>query len=208
MTPSRLFIVLLRVLGVFLIAHYGVRLAQFLFAASAIVPNPSMADVRGYAATSLVGAVVGIGFGLYALLGGKSLIRLVRFGDDESSPVTPPVDMSAFAMVALRVAGLVLVGTTFTMATRGIFYVVSEITNQHAQHGWQDWMLRVLFLTESVPFLVGLYMLFGGGWIVRQVERRSAMVCPVCGYDLKGLSGETCPECGGRVRIARPDPSE
>jgi rubrerythrin len=51
-------------------------------------------------------------------------------------------------------------------------------------------------------------MLFGGGWIVRQVERRSAMVCRVCGYDLKGLSGETCPECGGRVRIARPDPSE
>jgi predicted RNA-binding Zn-ribbon protein involved in translation (DUF1610 family) len=39
-------------------------------------------------------------------------------------------------------------------------------------------------------------------WVVqrRAVNRTGATVCGSCGYNLQGLSGHTCPECGGDLR--------
>lgn len=40
-------------------------------------------------------------------------------------------------------------------------------------------------------------------WIVRRRRCRleNAGVCAKCGYDLRGLSGSVCPECGQSIRI-------
>ena len=35
----------------------------------------------------------------------------------------------------------------------------------------------------------------------RQLVLRGLPTCLVCGYDMRGLRGETCPECGARIAL-------
>ena len=70
------------------------------------------------------------------------------------------------------------------------------------------------FLPGSIAILLGMLMavlsvpvgLFAGYTTYRQTietERTRQGLCPNCGYDLRGINTERCPECGTRVR-ARP----
>lgn len=43
---------------------------------------------------------------------------------------------------------------------------------------------------------------FIGAWLVGRRQRDPAK-CPDCGYDLRGLAGGTCPECGAPVAPVR-----
>ena len=62
----------------------------------------------------------------------------------------------------------------------------------------QEWLGEVtsLLLLNAgwVPCFVGVCALIGV-WRVRDREFAPGM-CGYCGYDLHGLSSETCPECG------------
>jgi hypothetical protein len=59
-------------------------------------------------------------------------------------------------------------------------------------------------------WLVGLYAVAPGMWGWRSLwrwgrrmranRRRSHGLCPSCGYDLRGNSGDRCSECGRRFR--------
>ena len=42
----------------------------------------------------------------------------------------------------------------------------------------------------------GLYLLFDGRWVIGRILRGLDGTCPKCGYDLKGVKGGVCPECG------------
>ena len=63
-------------------------------------------------------------------------------------------------------------------------------------------MLGILLAAASVP--VGV---FGGITTYKQTiesERTRQGLCPRCGYDLRGINTERCPECGTRLRLRRP----
>lgn len=55
----------------------------------------------------------------------------------------------------------------------------------------------VYTLQTGIGVAIGLYLLFGGEWIVRLAIPSNRPYCPECGYDLCGLSeSDRCPECG------------
>jgi hypothetical protein len=43
---------------------------------------------------------------------------------------------------------------------------------------------------------VGLYLIFGGRWLIVRCIGALYGRCPVCGYDVSHLSAGPCPECG------------
>ncbi len=52
-------------------------------------------------------------------------------------------------------------------------------------------------LTQTI---LGLYLFFGGKWVVRRllkgVNWPGRSTCHKCGYELAGIEGGRCPECG------------
>ncbi len=62
----------------------------------------------------------------------------------------------------------------------------------------------VHFLWTLTPPLVqlslGLYCLFGGGWIVHHCVRDIDTICPSCANDIRAVAADTCPRCSFRFR--------
>lgn len=157
MTPSRLFIVLLRVLGVYLVAVYG-SMAIMYAAGLMNVAGLSSAEYEASAPfmrRDLLGRALVAALGLYALFGGKALLALLprEWRDDRDNAIA--LDARAVALVAIRVVGILLIAAnvqTFVLAFRaGIA----------ATDVWS-------MVAGAIPIAIGVYLLFGGGWIVRQ----------------------------------------
>ncbi len=47
--------------------------------------------------------------------------------------------------------------------------------------------------------VIGAYLLFGGAKLVNLCIPSNRPYCPHCGYDLRAVSDELCPECGVRL---------
>jgi len=62
--------------------------------------------------------------------------------------------------------------------------------------GLLDWRLQT-FLMEMATTIAGLYLFFGGTWIVNRAIPSNRPYCHECGYEITGLPPEgLCPECG------------
>lgn len=59
--------------------------------------------------------------------------------------------------------------------------------------GWSYAPPTVRVLVEVA---IGIYLLRGGGAIARYCVRVSEFSCPACGYDLRDVQRDLCPECG------------
>ena len=52
------------------------------------------------------------------------------------------------------------------------------------------------YIGTLLQFALGLYLFFGGKWIVNLAIPSNRPYCPNCGYDVGKAKGGTCPECG------------
>lgn len=88
----------------------------------------------------------------------------------------------------------------------GLLTQVSSLVFQYSSFsvgagvGWtvnQWWTWLIPQAIHSLGFLmIGLYLVFGGEWIVNKCIPSNRPYCPECGYDLSQSHGEKCAECG------------
>ena len=56
---------------------------------------------------------------------------------------------------------------------------------------------------DGVQAAFGYYLLFRGEWIIGRIISEVAGRCPKCGYDIRGLQNDACPECNTPIRRAK-----
>lgn len=108
----------------------------------------------------------------------------------------------AYFRLALKAVGVLLIGQNApAIFERVAFYIEYNIQRQPltatATYEWLELALQIVGPTLGMVF--GLYLLLGGERIVRLVMPTATPHCSECGYDLTGLLGEQCPECGAAI---------
>jgi hypothetical protein len=104
----------------------------------------------------------------------------------------------AWFVLAIKVVGVLLIGLSVSdllyplqlfgmLLDNGVGYTPSA-------QAYFIWALEGL--GPIVQFAFGLYLLFGGQWIINRALHVVDGRCASCGYDTRGLNVEVCPECG------------
>lgn len=101
----------------------------------------------------------------------------------------------------IKAIGVVMVGLSLPLLFQLVVFVI--FVQQTAQGGMPSglggayWWLQVGHYSGGlVQAAIGLYLLFGGEWLVNTCIPSNRPYCPECGYDLSQSSAERCPECG------------
>jgi uncharacterized paraquat-inducible protein A len=74
--------------------------------------------------------------------------------------------------------------------------------------GWSSggtfgWIATLMWIVSPfVQISIGLYLFFGGKWIVNKAIPSNRRYCHECGYMLEGIKGDRCPECDTEFRSA------
>jgi hypothetical protein len=124
-----------------------------------------------------------------------------------------PISAYGLSLVLLRLIGLVLIGAWLYDWLLELFDLVQQLVA--GSWGYFQQMLKYSLIPK--PFRMesfwepsntnamlklglGLYLLLGGKLIARLLARNTdPLGCPNCGYSLRGLKSDHCPECGNPV---------
>src|SRR5262245_11987829 len=108
--------------------------------------------------------------------------------------------------LVLKAIGILLIGYSLPTVGRGageLIYAYFE-GRQFAGYPSNYWIVQSLYYSGTfMQFVLGLYLFFGGKWIVNMAIPSNRSYCPECGYDLQSSKGACCPECG--VALPRHD---
>jgi hypothetical protein len=109
------------------------------------------------------------------------------------------LDTRYFAL-AVRAIGIFVLAEA---APNALYYLVSSFgmyqqLKQSPGASIEDvlWGQGPTILYTLLRLALGVYLLRGGGVIARYCVRVCENACPACGYDLRNVSAEVCPECG------------
>lgn len=104
---------------------------------------------------------------------------------------------------AFRVA-LKLLGVYFFIGgVQGAFVHLGQLLAMLSIRGFpndQWWYYAITALGPLVQLGLGIYLFFGGKWIVDMAIPGNRPYCHECGYDLTGVVGNICNECGTPFR--------
>jgi len=115
------------------------------------------------------------------------------------------INLHPHCTLAVRFLGLVLV--VFALPTIG--RVTHDVLQDFCMGtGWSHLSPFVGYRSDEehlssigsfAQFALGLYMFLNGRWIIGRLLRGLDGACPRCGYDITGVVGGRCPECGAKL---------
>jgi len=94
----------------------------------------------------------------------------------------------------VKAVGVLLFGQgCFFLTMYGVSLLV-EFASLGAGAGPMGWMLGGV-AAGCAQCIIGMYLFFGGKWVVDKAIPGNRPYCHECGYDLTGLQRNRCPEC-------------
>lgn len=110
----------------------------------------------------------------------------------------------AWFKLLVRVVGLLLVGLAVPSLVDRVGTVVNEFTSPTPPTSLSVGWVVAWVLGPALQCAFGVYLLAGGGALTRWCVGKAKGRCPSCDYDLRGITGGRCPECGA---LAPTEPS-
>ena len=98
--------------------------------------------------------------------------------------------------VLLKLLGVWMFLGGVTGAIQDAVQVVGFLYRPAGFAGAMPWYAWVGFSSGPVSIFLGLYLFFGGEWIVNKAIPSNRPYCGDCGYDLSKNTASYCPECG------------
>ena len=101
--------------------------------------------------------------------------------------------------LVLKAIGVLLIGFSLQGVIPAIAAVVmyllewSEMSVSSNEFMWWNFPY---YIAGFVQFGLGIYLFFGGKWIVNKAIPSNRSYCPECGYQIANAHGANCPECG------------
>src|SRR5262249_15396843 len=84
-------------------------------------------------------------------------------------------------------------------AVHFVIYLVQTFLTGDQRSAGQIGGVLLWQLPTLSGFALGVYLLLGGEKLIDRCLREVSHLCPACGYDLPGLKGSVCRECGATI---------
>lgn len=114
--------------------------------------------------------------------------------------------------LALKIVGVVVVvHAAFDIPWSALSLVGYATSTNSVQmsmiNGLPDWAWTAAqFVTSLLKIALGIYLFFGGEWMVNKAIPSNKPYCYECGYLLRDLTGNRCPECDTPFKPENPPP--
>ncbi len=100
--------------------------------------------------------------------------------------------------VLLKVVGVWLGITGLVHFVQGLCYTLNWYLDS-GNFGTSIKFTSIYLAGGLLEVIAGLYLFFGGKWIVNRAIPGNRPYCPECGYDLTGNKSGHCTECGTAI---------
>lgn len=98
--------------------------------------------------------------------------------------------------LTVKVLGIYLVVAGLGQLCGALVYVVGLSLGTTGVSSVAFWRYLSMLGSPAGNVVLGLYLFFGGTWVVNKIVPSNRPYCPECGCELTGLTGARCPECG------------
>ncbi len=112
-----------------------------------------------------------------------------------------PMKHKTWFRLVLKAIGVLLIGLTIPTLSQVVLFILYNfmvgVTPLFVPRSFgRQW---ITVAGPMLLFIFGLYLLFGGKWIVNLCIPSNRPYCPECGYDLSKATSANCAECGVKL---------